>query len=107
MKTLFIPLIAALTLAASCSSENAEVKKDFINTCASSAKEGFGGTVKESLINDYCECSYNKLTGSLTESELKQLDAPDAALKAKSEALTKPCLDEFVSKASTSSQSGQ
>jgi hypothetical protein len=105
MKTLFIPLIAAMTLAASCSSENAEVKTNFINTCTSSAKGDFGGTVKESLIKEYCECSYDKLTGSLTESELKQLNAPDAALEAKSEALTKPCLDEFVSKAS--SEAGQ
>ena len=111
MKNLFslLSFSAATLLFVGCSSgpSDAERKKNFTDVCVTSAQESFGNTVDKKLVEDYCACSYEKLTSGMSTSEQDLLDKDpnDPALAAKAESLTKPCLDEFVQKAS--SQMGQ
>lgn len=104
MKKLLLPLCAFALLATSCAPDRAKLKKTFVDSCVTSAKKEMASNMPaiqgmDALIDEYCNCSGDKVLNSLTDEELKALDKnPNTLSQARLMEITQPCLEDFTQK---------
>ncbi len=104
MKKTLLSLAALALLMTSCTpdAERAKIKKDFAESCLSSAQQSFRNSGSQAskeidqLLKDYCECSGEKVVSGLKDEEIKEIEKDKNAIsQSRLLELAQPCTDEF------------